>query len=475
MEFRELIVENIRNKSTDICCTISGIPYTYNHLEQFIERYAQSLETLPKSRLGLILRNDFNTYAAAIACIISGVTFVPINPEYPEKRIEDIIYQSEINCCYDSLKSFTFDNLEHLNETEKSNWGVPQIEQYKYCYILFTSGTTGKPKGVPITYGNLTAFFEGFENLDYNVNAEDRFLQMFEMTFDLSVVSYIAPLIYGASFHTLDLSLVKPLALYDALETQKITIALMVPSAIDMLMPYSEDIDLPNLRITQFCGEALKTRQVESWSNCVPHTQIDNVYGPTEATIYCTRYTISNDQEILHHNGIVCIGEAMCNTTLEINEESELCLGGAQVSPGYLNATDKQKSKFFIKDNIRFYLSGDKGKIENNLFYCLGRMDDQVKIQGYRVELAEIEFACNKSLPLSENTAISFEGKTGTELHLFVKSQNLQESHSELSNNLKTLLPWYMVPHEIHWISDFPLNANGKIDKSALRRQLIIE
>lgn len=249
----------------------------------------------------------------------------------------------------------------------------------------------------------------------------------------------------------------------------------MVPSAIDMLMPYSEDIDLPNLRITQFCGEALKLRQVESWRSCVPNTQIDNVYGPTEATIYCTRYTIPKDKEVLHHNGIICIGEAMCNTALEINEDGELCLGGLQVSPGYLNATEEQKAKFYTKNNIHFYLSGDNASIENNLFYCHGRIDDQVKVQGFRVELAELEFACNNIYPQIENTAVAVDGNNGTELHLFIKSEFQDHMQSDLETNLKKLLPWYMVPHKIHWVDNFPLNANGKIDKKELKRQLLLK
>lgn len=221
MDFRELVSFNIQNNTTNICCTISGVAHTYNDLGTFIENHAQSLDSIPNTRIGLILRNDFNTYAAAIGCIVAGVTFVPINPEYPEQRIKDIIEASEINHCFDSLQSFEFEGINLIHENEKTQSIFREVDHNQYCYILFTSGTTGKPKGVPITYGNLQAFLDGFQNLNYQVSSNDRFLQMFEMTFDLSVVSYVAPLLYGASFHTLDPSLVKPLALYDTLESRK--------------------------------------------------------------------------------------------------------------------------------------------------------------------------------------------------------------------------------------------------------------
>jgi non-ribosomal peptide synthetase component F len=323
---------------------------------------------------------------------------------------------------------------------------------------------------VPISYSNLQHFYEGFLGLGYSLNSSDRFLQMFELTFDLSVSSFLIPLFLGASFHTIKKSIIKPLALYDVLESQNITFALMVPSAVELLSPYAEDIELPKLKYTQFCGEAFKMSQLNTWSNCCPNTQIDNVYGPTEATIYCTRYTaypLSHPPK--QKNGIVCIGTALKHVELKLGDNNELQLGGKQTTSGYLKATPEQQSRF----ENGFYLSGDTAEFDGTDYFCLGRMDDQVKVQGYRVELSELEFAANQISPNTLFKAVAFKSDQSTTLHLFYTEGATEFIPESVLTKLKMLLPWYMVPHQVHKIDAFPLNANGKIDKAQLIEQFI--
>lgn len=468
MLFTQKIAQQIEHNPDRIWCNIEGENYTYQNLSEYIQKFQNPILACNKP-IGVVLRADFETYAALIACWISGKAYVPLNPDYPTQRLSDIIEASELTSVLDShdigIPQIESVKLIKSEVPELFRWKLVTPQTTDNAYILFTSGTTGKPKGVPISFGNLQAFFDGFFDLGYPLNESDKFLQMFELTFDLSVMSFGIPTLLGASFHVPSQKLVKPLALYDTLESQEISFALMVPSAVEMLSPYADELELPHLKVSQFCGEALKISQVRVWANACPQTQIDNVYGPTEATIYCTRYTVpSNLNECLHNNGIVCIGNAMKTVSLLIDENKELCLGGLQTTQGYLHANDEQKSKFFEKDGVWFYKSGDIASFEDGNFYCHGRSDDQIKIQGYRVELSEIEFAGNKALPQIQNRCLAIETPSGWELHLVFDTEITSIKPAEVN----THLPDYMHVKAVHAVHPFPLNANGKVDKKQL-------
>ncbi len=473
MRFLQSIETQIRSHAEKPWCFIHGKHHSYADLSVFIGAHQSEISQSAKP-IGVVIRNDFETYAALITCWISGKAYVPLNPEYPKERLKDIIEASNIQQIFDSkgtgLIAFPELLLVKKHPTPNSDWKLFTPQSSDWAYILFTSGTTGKPKGVPIGFGNLEAFFDGFFALGYDLNSQDRFLNMFELSFDLSVMSFGVPSILGASFYVPQQNLVKPLALYDALESNDITFALMVPSVVEMLAPYADELDLPHLKVSQFCGEALKLSQLKVWKQACPQTQIDNVYGPTEATIYCTRYTVPKDlDECLHKNGIVCIGTAMKHVSLWMDPNFELCLGGLQTTEGYLQATADQKSKFFEMNQTWFYKSGDIASYSEGYFYCHGRSDDQIKIQGYRVELSEIEFAGNKAFPDVLNKCLALQTEMGWELHLvFDTDQTLPPIQQ-----INAFLPDYMHIKQVHASHPFPLNDNGKIDKKQLTMNVL--
>ncbi|HSH67568.1 MAG TPA: AMP-binding protein, partial [Bacteroidia bacterium] len=331
---------------------------------------------------------------------------------------------------------------------------------------------------------NLTGFMKAFEQMDFKMTEKDKCLQMFEMTFDLSVVSYLFPLLYGACIYTIPKGKIKFNYIFELMDEEKLTFALMVPSILQYLRPYFDEMNFPDLKYSLFCGEALSLEITEEWGKCVPNAQIINFYGPTEDTIYCTYYVYNRKGENKTHNGILSIGKAMeGTTTIAIDEHNkilpagtngQLCLGGVQLTPGYWNNEEKNKEAFFYTEykgkHTRFYKTGDLCRFdeEGDILY-LGRLDHQVKIQGFRIELAEIEFHVKSFLGKTNAVAVPILDAVGnTEIGLVIESAPIQTD--PLLEHIRLKLPAYMVPKRIEFADEFPLNTNGKTDRNKLKQ-----
>jgi acyl-CoA synthetase (AMP-forming)/AMP-acid ligase II len=250
----------------------------------------------------------------------------------------------------------------------------------------------------------------------------------------------------------------------------------MVPSVINYLKPYFGEMNLPKMRYSLFCGEALYHETLSSWAQCIPYAKIENLYGPTEATIFCLRYAWQRGEPPHPQGkGIVPIGSpiegmgAFISNDNSVDKAGELCLHGAQVTFGYWNNPAKTAEAFGTMNNEKqFYRTGDLCKIDQaGNFLYLGRIDNQVKIDGHRVELEEIEFHTrqfcgDKQVMAAVNT--SEEGFHS--ILLFIESE--KELNKGLEEYLKKYLPDYMIPKEIIIARLFPLNSNGKVDRKAL-------
>ncbi len=354
-------------------------------------------------------------------------------------------------------------------------------------YILFTSGSTGKPKGVMLTRNNIAAFIDSFWNTGIVINENDRCLQCFDLTFDVSVQGYLIPLIKGACCYTVPYNQIKYVYVSGLLEEHKLTFGAMAPSMLRYLKPYFEEIDASSLKTCILTAEACPIGLIQDWYKCAINTDIYDFYGPTECTIYCTYYSLTRNGVNKSHNGIVSIGKPLYNciglildnngNELPFGEKGELCIAGPHVANGYWKDKEKNSSSFFIKiingEERRFYRTGDLCyKDEDGDIMYSGRLDHQAKIQGFRVEMGEIEYHASEFLRGVNVVCIAFENKdTLTEIAMLIES--LEFDTEELLVYLKSKMPAYMIPTRLFFVPSFPLNSNDKVDKVKLKAMII--
>jgi D-alanine--poly(phosphoribitol) ligase subunit 1 len=467
---------------------INNIFYTYRQFAESVSKIRNAVKELKTEDLniGLVANDDLATYAAIISLWLEGKCYVPVNPDTPVDRNINVLKQADITVVIDSSAQPLFPDLVVIRSQELIFTAIDltpkDIPDDSLAYIFFTSGTTGIPKGVPITRANLAGFIKAFFALEIKLDETDKCLQMFELTFDLSVMSYLAPLLKGACVYTIPKNKIKFNYIAELLEDHHLTIALMVPSIIQYLRPYFDEIDCDSMKYSLFCGEALPLDVTSEWANCIPNAKIMNVYGPTEDTIFCTAYTYLRNTHNKASNGLLSIGKAMQETytiivdenneTVKPGETGQLCLGGVQLTPGYWKNEEKNKEVFFYKDysgkSTRFYKTGDLCSVDTHgdIMY-LGRIDSQVKVQGFRVELSEIEFFAKEYLKKINAVAVAFTNKmNNTEIGMVIEADDFDIK--ELLAYMKKKMPVYMIPTQLQFISNFPLNTNGKTDRNKL-------
>jgi len=465
---------------------IQGVYYSYDDLMKCVSKIRQTVHRIPDNNITLIANDDLETYASIVAIWLEGKCYVPIHPLQPLERCLDIITQVGTSYVLDSSDETRYSDY-HVISTKHLLFTDYDIDFEKGCsdeelaYILFTSGSTGKPKGVKISRGNLAAFITAFNAFDYQLDENDRCLQMFDLTFDLSVMSYLLPLLSGACAYTISSSKIKYQAAFELLDEQQISFAVMVPSVVHYLQPYMDEINLPSLRYSLFAGEALPLDLVDLWSQCAPNSIIVNGYGPTECTILCTAciYDVTGGNKSV--NGTMSIGKPMLGTEVMIVDDNceklpnrkkgELCLSSIQLTSGYWNNSSRDAESFFVFENKRYYKTGDLCSIDEDgdiMYY--GRKDSQIKIQGFRVELSEIEFIARRFY--SHNNAVVampvYDDKNNCTIQLVVEKAGRDDADALIAY-LKKYLPSYMIPARTYFMSSFPMNVNNKMDRKKIK------
>lgn len=484
---------NFKENASKTAFYIGNRSYSY---AEFRERISASQQLLLKQighhsiqSIGVMCHDSIETFAAIFAIWFSGCRFVPLHPLHPASSNIEKIQQSGIQWIFDTEKSSATYSKANLisNKDLKSSEPLMICKEPDSAYIIFTSGSTGKPKGVPINVKNINAYVNGFLELYPELTSKDRFLQTYDLTSDASFTCYLNPLMIGATVYTIPVGGFKYLSIAKILQEQQITFTKMTPSVLNYLRPYFKSFRIDSLKHSHFGGEALPFELVTEWAKCVPNAEISNGYGPTEATVNCTIHRTTIDHLKDHvYNGIVSIGKPFKEVKILIIDENdqmvpdgqkgELCIGGNQTMDGYLYTSDKTISPFYIHQSVdgnneRYYRSGDLAfrAPDGNLFYC-GRKDDQLKINGFRIEPAEIELAVSQLANGLKSKAYGFQNKLGT-TSIVVFIEQYEDQPEMLKDKLRTKLQPASIPEKIISVKQFPLNPNGKVDKSILFKE----
>jgi D-alanine--poly(phosphoribitol) ligase subunit 1 len=419
---------------------------------------------------------------AFLGAVKSGRPYVPIDIALPQTRIDQILASSN------AALTLTPDQIRQFSASELGAPAIP-VEKNEPFYILFTSGSTGEPKGVIITLACLEHFISWMLAEQQFSNRVEVFLNQAPFSFDLSVMDLFCSLATGGTLFSISRDLVEnPKKLYRALASSGVTTWVSTPSFAQMCLVEDKFAEamLPHVRRFLFCGETLAPQTAAQLLARFPQAQVWNMYGPTEATVATT--SIQVDAAILEKYSPLPVGRVMRGTKIFIvdengaefpaNERGEIIITGPNVSPGYAGRSDLTARAFFEHRGLRAYKTGDLGCFRDSLLFFEGRIDEQIKLSGYRIELGDVE-ANLRALPTVRDAVVLPVKKSGVaqSLTAFVTLLARNEtSDFRLAHNLRSQLgerlPAYMLPRKFIFLDTFPMTANGKVDRAALTRSL---
>ncbi len=444
------------------------------------DRIAAFLQTRvpPAGRVVIFLNRSIETVLCILACYDLGLTFIPVDPTYPRSRIDMILDEVDADLVIiergtasHSQREVTLAAADDLKPTPAVH---TPIENSRIAYILFTSGTSGRPKGICITRDNLDVYLHWANDLYFPKNQKNVVALFTSLSFDLTITTLFAPFLSGSKIVVYpDLS--APANLGKILDNTEINIVKMTPSHMQMVL------DLPNPIRGQWMsmivgGENLNRRVCEKFIlKSGRQLKIFNEYGPTETTVGCSTHVFVPDGEPDESVPIGMPGPGMSlylvdkeGGLCQEGEEGEIVIGGLNVGEGYWKNEGLTQEKFLpdrFRGEGRMYRSGDRGIIKNKNLYCLGRIDEQVKLNGFRIELDDIQAALAQNAEVLEN--VVFVQTLGSEqriLRAFVVTKNPKLTEGDLREFLKQKLPLYMIPSVISFIDVIPVTVHGKLD-----------
>lgn len=433
--------------------------------------------------VGIALQRNDLAYIAILAILKTGAAYVPFDPECPQERIHCILEDCQVNLL---ITSNLINNLhaefpcpvllldqELLSLAEESTTAIhPQeinLNPDNTCYIIYTSGSSGKPKGVAISHRNVCHYLQAVREI-YQLQQTDKVYQGFSLAFDASVEEIWTAFSAGATLVTTnDKSLRSGAGLAEFLNENQISFFSTVPTLLTMLEP-----PLTSLRLLILGGEVCHQDLITKWSR--PGLTILNTYGPTEATVVTTYTECQPNKPVTIGRPLAGYEVFLLDAQLQpvdLNQEGEIYIGGAAISSGYINHPELNQSKFILHPqfNKRLYRSGDLAcRLANGDLQYIGRIDNQIKLRGYRIELDEIEAVIREYPGIRQAVVSIYQPPQGVpSLVAYLLPQQSDTFAAEnLMEFLRSRLADYMLPNLLEIVTELPLLASGKIDRKNL-------
>lgn len=462
------LLEILKKGKNKILYKINHEVLTYEEGYRRVLKLSINLKKQGNSPVIIYGNKNIDGFISVLSCIVAKRCYIPISLCTPNSRIKDIIKSTKSTLLLKN-EEININNIECLTVNSLNSKYKNSIEQYNSnnnnAYIIFTSGSTGNSKGVPITYDNLNHFIKWIIHLNEFQNCNNlNVLSQANFSFDLSVMDIYFSIYKNCSIIAIDDNMKENLSkIYNVISFEKINFLIMTPTFIKLLMLDNQfnGANFSSIKYMFFCGECLEVTTVQKLRNRFPKVVIINAYGPTEATCCVSLTEITND---MFKNEILPIGKVDTSAVnIDIINE-EICLEGESVFNGYIE--ENMISCFSNK----YYRTGDLGKIINNFLYCSGRIDSQIKYQGYRIELGDIENNLLKIDGIRE-AAVIVKYKPNTKIVKLVKAfvvLDIKMNENKIKEKLAKLVPSYMIPKTIIILSQIPVNKNGKYDRKKL-------
>ena len=492
----QLFEEQVARTPTAVAVVFAETQLTYSELNERANQLAHYLRGLgvgPETLVGICVERSLELVVGLLGILKAGAAYVPLDAAYPLKRLSFMLEDAQVpvllteDSLFEKLPSYwghtvSLDGDWELIAGESRANPEVEIEPEHPAYVLYTSGSTGQPKGVVISHAAICNHMH-WMHATFPLDADDRVLQKTPISFDASVWEFYAPLMAGAQ-----LIVARPgghqdrAYLLEAIKQHEVTILQVVPTLLRLLLEDGELAGCQSLRRV-FCGGEALTPELQDTFNAFMTAELVNVYGPTEATIHASFAVCSDTGDEPPRSSI---GRPIKNARLYILDQQqrpvprgmvgELYVSGAGLARGYAHRPELTAEKFVPHPfsevpGERLYKTGDRARyLPDGQIEFLGRIDHQIKLRGFRIELGEIEAAVGAHPAVRQAIVMAREDAPGEQrlVAYLTKDDDTDLTAIELRRYLKEKLPEHMIPSAFVMLDELPLAPNGKVERRAL-------